>query len=102
MSKLYVDRQLLISTAQEIDNYVLKLEDEIGRADSEMHTLTNEWKGADCDQVMKEWNEMTEKGSTADATITAFKNYAAELRKAEGLYCELQERAISRATKYCR
>lgn len=102
MAYIKVNHQKMLEAANQIDNYLTRLDKNMASINSAMLSMGSEWKGEDYQQVKKEWNEINSSGATTDKMRTSLKSYAGSIREASKLYKEAQTRAINRANSLCK
>lgn len=102
MAYIKVNHQKLLSSADQIDNYIAAMDKHMRSMDTAIISMEADWKGEDYLQLKKEWNEINSIGSTADKMKTTLKSYAGTLRESAKLYKDAQTRAINRANNLCK
>ena len=102
MAYINFNHKKMIDTAEEIEECVVRLEQNMENIDSAVVALGSEWKGIDYNQVKAEWDEINAEYSTTDKMKTNLKNYATSIRGASKLYKEAQVRAVNRANALCK
>ncbi len=102
MAYIKVNHQKLLSSADQIDNYIAAMDKHMRNMESAIVSMGADWKGEDYLQLKKEWNEINSTGSTTDKMKTSLKSYAGTLREAAKLYKDAQMRAINRANNLCK
>lgn len=102
MAYIKVNYQKMKSAADQIDNYVARLDKDMRTIDGAVLSLGTEWKGEDYQQVRAQWNEMNDSGSTTDRMRASLKSYAGAIRQASRLYKDAQARALNRANTLCK
>lgn len=102
MAYIKVNHQKMLEAANQVDDYLTRLNKNMALIDSAVLSMEGEWKGEDYQQVKKEWNEINSSGATTDKMRTSLKSYAGSIREASKLYKEAQTRAINRANSLCK
>ena len=102
MAYIKVNHRKMLEAADQIDNYVARLDKNMKKIDSTVNSLGGEWSGVDYKQVKKEWGEINSTGSTTDKMKRSLKSYSGSIREAAKLYKEAQARAINRANSLCK
>lgn len=102
MAYIKVNHRKMLSVAEQVDSYIVQLDNNMEIIDSTILSLSTEWKGEDYRQLKTEWNEINSVGSTTDKMKMTLKSYAGSIREASKLYKEAQARAINRANTLCK
>lgn len=102
MAYIKVDHSKFEHAATAIDNYIANHKRKMNSVDSSVLALGTEWKGADYEQLKKEWTEIHSSDSTSGKMIRSLKNYADALRSSAAKYKEVQARAVNRANTLCK
>ena len=99
MARIEVDHSQLTIMATKIDAYISSHKANMKQINSEIDGLNVNWKGADYNQIEKEWNQIKSSESTSGKMLKSLDNYAEFLRFAANKYKSAQSNAINRANK---
>ena len=97
MAYIKVDPGKFYSTAAEIQSYIRFMKNQMRMADIQVLLLLGGWEGEDHDVWLKQWDKVTEEGSTYDEMIEVLEAYADFLKFAAKKYREAQKTAVDQA-----